>query len=146
MGSDGKHRIESTKTSRSGRWQGRRVQVKGADSGWWRRSDEPDLGRYRSRLRVGVRVDGAELLNLKTRKKISISIGRARDVMEKNMDVAGCGTKEEGTDETHDRADPGAMGPDGNESLIVGVDDDRGYEDGRTRKRRRRGRRRVPRM
>ena len=64
------------------------------------------------RLLVGVRVDDEELLDLKTRKKISINIGRTGDMMKEDVDVAGSGAKEEGTDETHDGADPGTAGPD----------------------------------
>ena len=60
-----------------------------------------------------MRVDDEELLDLKTRKKIGINIGRARDMMKEDVDIAGGSAKEEGTDETHDGADPGAAGPDG---------------------------------
>ena len=62
---------------------------------------------------VGVRVDDQELLDLTTRRKISINIGRTRGMMKEDVDVAEEEAKEEGTDETDDGADPGASGPDG---------------------------------
>ena len=62
---------------------------------------------------VGVRVDDQELLDLTTRRKISINIGRTRSMMKEYVDVAEGGAKEEGMDETDDGADPGGSGPDG---------------------------------
>ena len=60
------------------------------------------------RLRVVVWVDDEELLDLKTRKKISINIGRTRGMMKEDVDVVGGGAIEEDTDRTGDGADPGA--------------------------------------